>query len=231
VATIARGLTVVGVFAATVGLLAQATPQQYLSDAKQALDSVATNGLKPSDAKPMADLNKDFADLQAAYVAAIGVPAAAGATQPVSTGQQGVSDWQGKYSAVETDLIIVGDVGGPVKGQLDQFRASLEKFYNTALDQAIKASAPPPEAPLVQTSTCPPVAASASHEAVSLLDRVQTIVDDTLNGRVPKDKAVASSGSKELRDAGKVSIDRAALDEILAEVGHLKLLLQDSSAK
>src|SRR5229473_1893932 len=97
----ALGLTSVCVFAATVGLLAQATPQQYLSTAKQALDSVGASSLKPADAKPMADLKKDFADLQAAFVATIGVPASAGTARPISAGQQGVSDWQSKYAAVE----------------------------------------------------------------------------------------------------------------------------------
>jgi hypothetical protein len=214
-----------------VGLFAQAAPQQYLSDAKQALDSVAPSGLKQDDALQLADLKKDFADLQAAYGASIGPPADAGKAPVVSTGQQAVSDWQGKYATVETDLILVGDVGGQAKGQLDQFRASLEMFYNAAVERAINATAPPPNTPLVQTSTCPQVAPSVSREAVSLLDRVQTIADDTLSGKVPKDEAIATSGSKELREAGKVSVDRAWLDEILADVGHLKLLLQESSAK
>jgi hypothetical protein len=66
---------------------------------------------------------------------------------------------------------------------------------------------------------------------VSLLDRMQTIVDDALAGRIPKDRAVATNGSKVLREAGKVSIDRAALDEMRAEIAHLKITLQEASAK
>ena len=236
---IARGLTTAFIFAVTVVLLAQATPQQYLNDAKQALDAIATTGLSQDNAKAMSDLKRDFADLQGAYAAASRAPvvrppppAAAGNTAPVSTGQQVMSDWQNKYSAVHTDLILVGDIGGQAKGQLDQFRARLERFYNAALDQSVAAAiAPPPQTPAVQTSACPSVAAPVGREAVSLLDRMQTLVDDALAGKVRSSEAVATSGSKEIREAGQVTIGRASLVEMRAEVAHLKLLLQESSTK
>src|SRR6266849_2487304 len=137
---IAPGLTTALVFLAAVVLLAQATPQRYLNDAKNALDSIATSGLKQDHAKQMADLKRDFADLQALYGASSRSAAAAGKSTPASTGQQGLSDWQNKYSAVHTDLILVGDIGGQAKGQLDQFRTRLEIFYNAAIAQAIAAA-------------------------------------------------------------------------------------------
>jgi len=61
--------------------------------------------------------------------------------------------------------------------------------------------------------------------ALALLERIEKIVDDALAGR-PSSKtgAVGTTGSLESK-AGKITIDRAALDEIRAEVSLLKAML------
>jgi hypothetical protein len=61
--------------------------------------------------------------------------------------------------------------------------------------------------------------------ALMLLDRVATLLDAALNDKSTKPKAVSTSGSSE--GGGKVVIDRAALDEIRAEVAQIRLLLTD----
>jgi hypothetical protein len=71
-----------------------------------------------------------------------------------------------------------------------------------------------------------PVATSTDHStALMLLDRVATLLDAALNDKSTKTKAVGTSGSSE--GGAKVVIDRAALDEIRAEVAQIRLLLKD----
>ena len=222
-----RGMTTVLVLAASVGLGAQTTPQQYLTSARQSLDAVSSDGLDSDVVSGIAALRKDFADLQAAYAVAVGGPAAAAVTQ--APGELGAGDWQSKYALADTDLLLIGDIGGQTSAQLNQFRTNLEKFFNAAVNQAIANVAAPTAAPAVpSTAACPQVAESVGREATSVLDRVETIVSDTLDGKAPTGGAVATAGVKDVRDAGRVSADRAALDEILTELTHLKLILQTS---
>jgi hypothetical protein len=217
-------LTAIFVLAAAVVVGGQANPQQYLNDARSALDSVPTTGLSEDNAKTLADVRRDFASLETAYRAPEKAPSR-------SAAQQASSDWQRVYAAVQTDLILATDTRGPGKGRFDRFQAALEKFYNAAIDRAIaSATAPQPQTTSVSTA-CPSVAPSVAAEATVLLDRIQTLVDDALNGKATGDPVAAKSGVKELREAGRVSIERTALDEILAEVGMLRLMLQSTSAK
>jgi len=68
--------------------------------------------------------------------------------------------------------------------------------------------------------------------AGALLDRIEVIVKDALQDQSSKDKkdkdkdskAVGTSGK--LESAGKVTVDRSALDEILAEVALLKTMIR-----
>jgi predicted NBD/HSP70 family sugar kinase len=62
----------------------------------------------------------------------------------------------------------------------------------------------------------------ASREAIVLLDRIQALVDEAL---AEKNRAVGTTG-KTSDKPGKVTIDRAALDEIRAEVSQLKTMLE-----
>ena len=69
--------------------------------------------------------------------------------------------------------------------------------------------------------------------ALMLLDRIGSLIDEALEGTSGKSgksdksssKAVGTSGSL-VEKAGKVTVDRAALDEIRAEVAQIKLMLQ-----
>ena len=95
------------------------------------------------------------------------------------------------------------------------------------------ATRPPAEHMPAPTPTPPTpssaVVASPSPDnatALALLDRIQKIIDDTLAGKpFVKGDAVGTSGSLEDK-AGKVTIDRAALDELRAEVSMLKTMLR-----
>ena len=92
------------------------------------------------------------------------------------------------------------------------------------------ATRPPGEQLPAPTPTTPTPAAAAFSgtdvaTAQALVDRIGKIVDDALDGKPPsKRDAVGTSGSLESK-AGKVVIDRAALDEIRAEVALLKAML------
>jgi len=66
--------------------------------------------------------------------------------------------------------------------------------------------------------------------ALMLLDRIESLIDDALQEKSGKSdksssKAVGTSGSL-AEKAGKVKVDRAALDEIRAEIAQIKLMLQ-----
>jgi len=65
-----------------------------------------------------------------------------------------------------------------------------------------------------------------------LLDRIETLVSAALGRPVEStsDKPVGTSGSlpgvDKKSSAGRVTVDRAALDEVLAEVQQLKIMLR-----
>ncbi|OLD13960.1 MAG: hypothetical protein AUJ01_14665 [Acidobacteria bacterium 13_1_40CM_3_65_5] len=72
--------------------------------------------------------------------------------------------------------------------------------------------------------------------ALMLLDRIGSLIDEALEGTSgtsgtsgksdkSSSKAVGTSG-RLVEKAGKVTVDRAALDEIRAEVAQIKLMLQ-----
>ena len=99
-------------------------------------------------------------------------------------------------------------------------------------------SRPPAEqqpAPTLTPTATPAIPATPSpandpdrKTALGLLDRIDTLVEEALqdkSDRKSKDGAVGTSGSLEGK-AGKVVVDRATLDEILAHVAQVKIMLQ-----
>jgi hypothetical protein len=89
-----------------------------------------------------------------------------------------------------------------------------------------------PTQPTAGTQTAPPANQSAidSEGAGALLDRMQIILNAALGNRPADSQAVGTSGVLPGVDskskAGKISVDRAALDEILAEVQQLRTMLR-----
>ena len=65
--------------------------------------------------------------------------------------------------------------------------------------------------------------------ALVLLDRVQKLAEQALqeksDNKKSKDASVGTSGTLEGR-SGRLTIDRAALDEILADIAQVKMMLQ-----
>jgi hypothetical protein len=59
-------------------------------------------------------------------------------------------------------------------------------------------------------------------EALAMLDRIQTLIDRSLQDK----EAEAAAKSKGLAGAGKVMISRADLNEMRSEVGQVKTMLQ-----
>ena len=83
----------------------------------------------------------------------------------------------------------------------------------------------PTQAP---TPSATPSAADTDHgTALMLLDRVATVLDAAINGKSTKSGAVGTSGSND--GTVKVVVDRAALDEIRAEIAQIRLLLNAES--
>lgn len=78
------------------------------------------------------------------------------------------------------------------------------------------------------TPSATPSAADTDHgTALVLLDRVATVLDAAINGKSTKSGAVGTSGSDD--GTVKVVVDRAALDEIRAEIAQIRLLLNAES--
>jgi hypothetical protein len=104
------------------------------------------------------------------------------------------------------------------------------------------AGEPQPNPPMTQPTGAQPPAVAATdidhRTALMLLDRMQALVEAALTGKKPTKKsesggAVGTSGtmtnesaSSGIAGSGKVTIDRASLDEILAEIAQIKTTLQ-----
>jgi hypothetical protein len=83
-----------------------------------------------------------------------------------------------------------------------------------------------PPAPTLPETPATPVVRDTDHSTVLvLLDRIDAVLDAAVKGKRPKAEAVGTSESDEA--AVKVVIDRAALDEIRAEIAQIKLMLHD----
>jgi len=91
--------------------------------------------------------------------------------------------------------------------------------------QAQTSPATPAQPPTEPPSNQPIVRDSDHGTALMLLDRVATLLDETVKGRSTKTGPVATSGSNE--NLGRIVVDRATLDEVRAEIAQVKLLLQD----
>jgi len=97
---------------------------------------------------------------------------------------------------------------------------------------------PPQSVPPVPTGSspaepAPSIRSSDLETALTLLDRIDTVVDAARKDALTtKPRAVATSGegavatSREKGASMNVTLDRAALDEIRAEIAQIKLLLQ-----
>jgi len=83
----------------------------------------------------------------------------------------------------------------------------------------------PTQAP---TPSATPSATDTDHgTALVLLDRVASVLDAAITGKSTKSGAVGTSGSDD--GTVKVVVDRAALDEIRAEIAQIRLLLNAES--
>ena len=80
----------------------------------------------------------------------------------------------------------------------------------------------------VPTPSAPQSSSDTDHgTALMLLDRVAAVLDAAISGKNAKSGAVGTSGSDD--GTAKVVIDRAALDEIRAEIAQIRLLLKADS--
>ncbi len=211
------------------------TPDQHLAEARQLISSLASAASSPAG-QAIAALQRDFNDFASAYLSQAGGGTAAAA--PPATGP---TDWRSKYLLVESDVTaLIGPANTqPQTGTLDaatverlqQFRQHLAAIYATAASpQQPQAAAPTQSAPSGDAAANRSATGDVDHSAaIALLDRMQALIDAALSGKPLGDAAApvgtsgasSSGGSK----AGKVTIDRAALDEMRAEITQIRLML------
>jgi hypothetical protein len=212
------------------------TALDRLAEAKQALDAVS---MPTGDAANwLANLRRDFQELQTAFVAQSSKPAAAalpgssvtGETTAVSVGSspqpvgtsgttsrpESAMDWRTRYSVVDGDLIVLlgpSGVASPrgsvaldatTQEPLLAFRSKLEQFYATALGQT-------PSSPGTRELPQP-----QDHGDSALFDRIERMLNEAL-GR---------ENGRGLESAGKVTMSRAEVNEILANLAQLKAALR-----
>jgi hypothetical protein len=212
---------------ATAAAVNQAQPS--LKEASEALTAlpVATEGA-------LNDLRRDFESLRSMFVARNTGTEAAAAGEGKGTA---ANDGRPQYALVNSDLSSLWAATGcdsdAIKGNLrvsiKGFRERLENFRASALGPALT-SAPPATASPYQSSspsqsssavTAQPTEApnptkpAPNTEAIGLLQRVHELL-----GHYHDD------GGRNLKLAGKVTMERADIDEIDAEVQQLELMLQ-----
>lgn len=212
----------------------QMSPQSQLDEASRALESINAASLTGDAAARVAAVRNEFNDLRAAY----------GTGAPTSPG---APDWHAKYTALDKDLgdLAGGSVAPTVRAAVQDFRTHVQTFYASTLGRP---GSQMPGAATTGTSIpsanpgAPPAAAapapSSDNGAGALLDRITDVIDQSL-GHSPANPDGAKSGTPGAKGttgvlpgvssksaAGKVSVDRAALDEIRAEVEQLKIMLR-----
>jgi len=216
-----------------------------LDEARLTLDTLpAATG---ASAGPIADLRRDFESLQSMYMAqkpatgtsAAGAVGTAGTNAVRAVGSAGsagsarAGDWRAQYSVVSGDIAALiaaptGNAGvatanpevGSLRVSLQELRTRLERFSSLA-GGPIATPAVPAAAPSQSPSTVPAqplevtAPAKTNAEAAMLLQRMQLLLShqESIDGR-------------NLKLAGKVTMNRADLDEILAEIQELTLMLQ-----
>jgi hypothetical protein len=197
-----------------------ATPQMHLDRARQILDGVAVP-LQTDEGKKLATLKEHFAELATMYLLPASRPdAASSVAAPVGTTGTAPSDkadWRPKYRVVENDLdgLIAAS---SARDQLEDFRRELRMFYAGTMGQpgAISGGASPSGAALPAQA---PAAAAAMPRvetefgtALALIDRMQRILDEAAKDEM-----------------GKVSLDRANIDELRAELAQIRTILEARS--
>jgi hypothetical protein len=198
--------------------------QQYLAAAIDALSGVAVSKLHGEAATGVAAVQRDFQQMRAALS---------------NPGAAGNGDWRTAYAALERDLApLVGTPGEDTadtpeatgatldtvtRGSLQLFQTSLELFYRSmAGEPSTTPTAPAPAGEPAQARNLFDVSGAGA-----LLDRIDAIVSAALENKLIPQAGSDSQGGKAKRSpAGAVMVDRAALDEILAEVRQLKVMLR-----
>jgi hypothetical protein len=222
------------------------TAQEHLSAAADALNGINSSALKGGAATGVASVRRDFQQMQNALTN----PGSSttdwrSAYSMIERDLTALIGSPGRATTAGGQPAGLPELDSVTSGGLELFRSSLELFYTTML-----AVQPPPgttsrpasstgaqSSGFLSTAQAPPAGATGrtpidANGAAALLDRIDAIVSAILENRpIPgSDVAVGTSGTTPSTDkkntAGRVTVDRATLDEVLAEVQQLKVMLR-----
>jgi hypothetical protein len=206
-----------------------AMPESYLTEATRLIANLAASA-NADTAKAIVSLRSDVDDLAAAYLAqtkraaatsvegAVGTSGSPSAPADVRSG----GDWRTRYATVERDFTtVLPQLDGDARRQLETAHHSLQLFYTATLGPTrdanpvahIGADGVAPTAAAPQTEPVQRASGSVDPDRATmlmLLDRMEKLVTNPL------------AGGKD----GKVTIDRSALDEIIAEIAQIKTILR-----
>jgi hypothetical protein len=206
-----------------------ATPESYLTEAKRLVANLAASA-NADTVKTIAALNADLDDLAAAYLAQTKRAAATGVEGAVGTSGSASApgdlrsggDWRTRYATVERDFTtVLPRLDDDARRQLEMAHHRLQLFYTATLGPTRDANpvahigadevAPTAAAPQTEPAQRAPGSVDPDRATMlMLLERMEKLVTDPL------------SGGKD----GKVTIDRSALDEIIAEIAQIKTILR-----
>jgi hypothetical protein len=226
---------------------AQSRSLDRLHEAQQALAALPKT--PSATTAPMNDLRRDFEELLSMFNAqsaagskvngtpaiprptgaiGIGAPEAAAVGTSGSVASARATDWRMQYAAVNSDLgrILATSTGANapddgLRTALMDFQTRLESFYTSTLSSspaAITPAATTPASATPVTPTQPPASGVTDTnlaQAIVLLQRMEMLLNRQ-----------QSDDGRSLKSSGKVTLDRADIDEILAEIQSLRAMLR-----
>ena len=228
----------------------QTQPLILLNEAKQILETVPDT---VADPPALANLRRDFATLQAMYLAqtssspgtAAGGSSRTGITTGASTGVVGAAggagsqpvgtsgslplvapaDWRTQYALVSSDIAAL-DAAGNINPRSDALRTSLEQL-RSRLEKFFTST-------LSQTALPPASTRAASQPSPQAITPPTPAAETRANSEalalLQRMEVLLNRNTDDkdhrLKEAGLVKMDRADVDEIKAEIADLKAMLR-----
>jgi hypothetical protein len=228
----------------------QTQPLTLLNEAKQILETVPDT---VADPPALANLRRDFATLQAMYLAqtssspstAAGGSSRTGITTGASTGVVGAAggagsqpvgtsgslplvapaDWRTQYALVSSDIAAL-DAAGNINPRSDALRTSLEQLRSRLekfFTSTISQTASPPGSTIAAPQPSPQAATSPKPDAETRANSEALALLQRMEALLNRN--IDNKGDS-LKESGLVKMDRADVDEIKAEIADLKAMLR-----
>lgn len=231
----------------------QVRPEDSLHEATELVGGLT---VPSTGGEQIAALKRDFTDFASSYLGARDqAPSATAGAVGTSGRSEPRADWRAKYERVEADLAsLLGQPGSqaPASARLDSdtrtrlenLRARLRTFYAATLGEPdgnpvahtgaspTRAGAAAQQNPIAPTAQAPQTersdspAAGASAVAAPVAGDIVAQIDTSFGTELALLDRMQRILDAAVKDPGKLSIDRASIDEMRAEVAQIRAALQ-----